>query len=124
MSYKVKFILYLFCLINCPQEASENKAETLVNKNWLNEKKQNGFLLVCLQKDGNTYKNTEKNIKIGIEEKKVKNSGYNSYKQKKIKKISDTNNLLKMLSQTYVLFEIVSTIASIVPVFFASIVNS
>ena len=84
-----------------------NKVKTLVNKNWLEGKeKQNDFLLVCLQKDGNTYKNTEKNIKIGIEEKKVKNSGYNSYKQKKIKKISDTNNLLKMLSQTYVLFEI------------------
>ena len=61
--------MYLFCLINCPQEASENKAETLVNKNWLNEKKQNSFLLVCLQKDGDTYKNTEKNIKIEIEEK-------------------------------------------------------
>ena len=68
MSYKVKFILYLFCLINCPQKASENEAETLVNKNWLNEKKQNDFLLVCLQKDGDTYKNTEKNIKIEIEE--------------------------------------------------------
>ena len=107
MSYKVKFILYLFCLINCPQEASVNKVKTLVNKNWLEEKeKQNDFLLVCLQKDGNTYKNTEKNIKIEIKEEKVKNSGYNSYKQKKIKKISDTNNLLKMLSQTYVLFEI------------------
>ena len=107
MSYKVKFILYLFCLINCPQEASVNKVKTLVNKNWLEEKeKQNDFLLVCLQKDGNTYKNTEKNIKIEIEEKEVKNSKYSSYKQKKIKKLSDTNNLLKMLSQTYVLFEI------------------
>ena len=110
MSYKVKFILYLFCLINCPQEASVNKAETLVNKNWLNEKKTNklskDFLLVSFQKDGNIYENTEKNIKIEIEEKEVKNSKYSSYKQKKIKKISDTNNLLKMLSQTYVLFEI------------------
>ena len=52
MSYKVKFILYLFCLINCPQKASVNEVEALVNKNWLNEKKQNDFLLVCLQKDG------------------------------------------------------------------------
>ena len=106
MSYKVKFILYLFCLINCPQEASVNKVKTLVNKNWLEEKeKQNDFLLVCLQKDGNTYKNTEKNIKIEIEEE-VKKSVYSSYKQKKIKKGTNTNNLLKMLSQTYVLFEI------------------
>ena len=39
MSYKVKFILYLFCLINCPQKASVNEVEALVNKNWLNEKK-------------------------------------------------------------------------------------
>ena len=107
MSYKVKFILYLFCLINCPQEASMNKVEALVNENWLNEKKkQNNFLLVSFQKDGDTYKNTEKNIKIEIKEEKVKNSGYNSYKQKKIKKISATNDLLKILSQTYVLFEI------------------
>ena len=106
MSYKVKFILYLFCLINCPQEASMNKVEALVNENWLNEKKeQNNFLLVSFQKDGDTYKNTEKNIKIKIEEE-VKNSGYNSYKQKKIKEISDTNNFLKMPSKTYVLFEI------------------
>ena len=94
MSYKVKFILYLFCLINCPQEASVNKVKTLVNKNWLEGKeKQNDFLLVCLQKDGDivslqkdgdTYKNTEK----------------------KIKKYSDNNDLLKISSKTYVLFEI------------------
>ena len=84
MSYKIKFILYLFCLINCPQKASVNEVEALVNKDWLNEKKtQNDFLLVSLQKDGDTYKNTEKKIKIEIEEEEVKNSGYNSYKQKK-----------------------------------------
>lgn len=61
MSYKVKFILYLFCLINYHQKASVNEVEALINKDWLNEKKQNDFLLVCLQKDGDTYKNTEKN---------------------------------------------------------------
>ena len=106
MSYKVKFISYLFCLINYHQEASENTVKALVNKDWLNKKEQNDFLLVSLNKTGNIYENTEKKIKIEIEEKKVKNSGYNSYKQKKIKKHYDTNNLLKMLSQTYVLFEI------------------
>ena len=107
MSYKIKFILYLFCLINCPQKASVNEVEALVNKDWLNEKKtQNDFLLVSLQKDGDTYKNTEKKIKIEIEEEEVKNSGYNSYKQKKIKKYSDNNDLLKISSKTYVLFEI------------------
>ena len=81
-----------------------NEVEALVNKDWLNKKKQNDFLLVCLQKDGNTYKNTEKNIKIEREGIEVKNNGYNSYKQKKIKK--DNNDLLKMLSQKYALFEI------------------
>ena len=106
MSYKVKFILYLFCLINCPQKASVNEVEALVNKDWLNEKKQNDFLLVSLNKTGNIYENKEKNIKIEIEEEEVKNSGYNSYKQKKIKKYSDNNDLLKISSKTYVLFEI------------------
>ena len=76
MSYKVKFILYLFCLINCPQEASVNKVEALVNKNWLKEKeKKKDFLLVSLNKTGDIYENTEKKIKIEIEEEKVKNSG-------------------------------------------------
>ena len=114
MSYKVKFILYLFCLINCPQEASENKAETLVNKNWLNEKNQNNFLLVCLQKDGDTYKNTEKNVKIEIEEKvkinTIKGEGDKEIKQefkKTILKHSEGNNdLLQINLQKYALFEI------------------
>ena len=72
MSYKIKFILYLFCLINCQQKAYVNEVKALVNKDWLNEKKtQNDFLLVSLQKDGDTYKNTEKKIKIEIEEEEV-----------------------------------------------------
>ena len=113
MSYKVKFILYLFCLINYPQEASENKAETLVNKNWLNEKKQNDFLLVCLQKDGDTYKNTEKNIKIEIEEKVkiniIKGEEGKEIKQefkKNILKYREENKELQINLQKYALFEI------------------
>ena len=113
MSYKVKFILYLFCLINCPQEASENKAETLVNKNWLNEKKQNDFLLVCLQKDGNTYKNTEKNIEIEIEEivkiNTIEGEG-TKITQKFTKNIleasKENKELLQINLQKYALFEI------------------
>ena len=47
MSYKVKFILYLFCLINCPSEASVNEVKALVNEDWLKGKeKENNFLLV------------------------------------------------------------------------------
>ena len=112
MSYKVKFILYLFCLINCPQEASENKAETLVNKNWLNEKNQNNFLLVCLQKDGDTYKNTEKNVKIEIEEKVKINTIEGDGKKitqefkKTILKHSEGNKKLQINLQKYALFEI------------------
>jgi len=114
MFYKIKFILYLFCLINCPQEASVNEVEALVNKNWLNEKKQNDFLLVCLQKDGDTYKNTEKNIKIEIEEKvkikTIKVEGGKEIKQefkKNILKYSEGNNeLLQINLQKYALFEI------------------
>ena len=115
MSYKVKFILYLFCLINCHQKASVNEVEALVNKNWLNEKKQNDFLLVCLQKDGDTYKNTEKNIKIEIEEKvkikTIKVEGGKEIKQeftKNILKDSEGNNdLLQFNLQKYALFEII-----------------
>ena len=113
MSYKVKFISYLFCLINCPQEASENKAETLVNKDWLNEKNQNDFLLVCLQKDGDTYKNTEKNIKIEIEEKvkikTIKGEGGKEIKEefkKNILKNNEENKKLQINLQKYALFEI------------------
>lgn len=115
MSYKVKFILYLFCLINCHQEASVNEVEALVNKDWLNEKKtQNNFLLVSFQKDVNTYKNTEKNIKIEIEEKvkikTIKVEGGKEIKQefkKNILKHSEGNNdLLQINLQKYALFEI------------------
>ena len=114
MSYKVKFILYLFCLINCHQEASENTVEALVNENWLNEKNPNDFLLVCFQKDGNIYENKEKNIKIEIEEKvkikTIKGEGGKEIKQeckKNILKHSEGNNdLLQFNLQKYALFEI------------------
>ena len=114
MSYKVKFILYLFCLINCPQKASVNEVEALVNKDWLNEKKtQNDFLLVCLQKDGDTYKNTEKKIKIEIEEevkiKTIKGEWGKEFKQefkKNILKYREENKELQINLQKYALFEI------------------
>ena len=113
MSYKVKFILYLFCLINCPQKASENEAETLVNKNWLNEKKQNDFLLVSLNKTGDIYENTEKKIKIEIEEKvkikTIKGEWGKEFKQefkKNILKYREENKELQINLQKYALFEI------------------
>ena len=113
MSYKIKFILYLFCLINCPQKASVNEVEALVNKDWLNEKKQNDFLLVCLQKDGDTYKNTEKKIKIEIEEevkiKTIKGEWGKEFKQefkKNILKYREENKELQINLQKYALFEI------------------
>ena len=115
MSYKVKFILYLFCLINYHQKASVNEVEALVNKDWLNEKKtQNNFLLVSLNKTGNIYENTEKNIKIEIEEKvkikTIKVEGGKEIKQefkKNILKYSEGNNdLLQFNLQKYALFEI------------------
>lgn len=117
MSYKIKFILYLFCLINYPQEASENTVEALVNENWLKEKKQNeqskDFLLVSLNKTGNIYENTEKNIKIEIEEKVkiniIKGGGKKITQKftKNILKDSEGNNdLLQINLQKYALFEI------------------
>ena len=114
MSYKVKFILYLFCLINCPQKASVNEVEALVNKDWLNEKKtQNDFLLVSLQKNGDTYKNTEKKIKIEIEEevkiKTIKGEEGKEIKQefkKNILKDNEENKKLQINLQKYALFEI------------------
>lgn len=100
-------------MINCPQEASVNKVEALVNENWLNEKNQNDFLLVCLQKDGDIYENTEKDIKIEIEEKVKINTIKEVDKEikqefkKNISKHSEGNNdLLQINLQKYALFEI------------------
>ena len=114
MSYKIKFILYLFCLINCPQKASVNEVEALVNKDWLNEKKtQNDFLLVSLNKTGDIYENTEKKIKIEIEEKVkiniIKGEEGKEIKQefkKNILKYSEENKELQINLQKYALFEI------------------
>ena len=101
-------------MINCHQKASVNEVEALVNKDWLNEKKQNDFLLVSLNKTGNIYENTEKNIKIEIEEE-VKINIIKGEKDKEIKqefkktilKHSEVNNdLLQINLQKYALFEI------------------
>ena len=115
MSYKIKFILYLFCLINCHQEASVNEVEALVNENWLKEKeKENDFLLVSLNKTENIYENTKKKIKIEIKEEvkinTIKGEGGKEIKQeckKNILKHSEGNNdLLQFNLQKYALFEI------------------
>ena len=114
MSYKIKFILYLFCLINCPQKASVNEVEALVNKNWLNEKNQNNFLLVCLQKDGNTYKNTEKDIEIEIEKIVKKNTieGEDTeitqtFTKNILKNNKENKEVLQFNLQKYALFKII-----------------
>ena len=113
MSYKVKFISYLFCLINYHQEASENTVKALVNKDWLNKKEQNDFLLVSLNKTGNIYENTEKKIKIEIEEKVKINTikGVDKeikqeFKKNILKHSEGNNDLLQINLQKYALFEI------------------
>ena len=115
MSYKIKFILYLFCLINCHQEASVNEVEALVNENWLKEKeKENDFLLVSFQKDGNTYKNTEKDIEIEIEEEvKINTIGEEDAKitqtftKNILKNNKENKEVLQFNLQKYALFKII-----------------
>ena len=78
------------------------------------KEKQNDFLLVCFQKEENTYKNTEKNIKIEIEEEVkiniIKGEKGKEIKQEFTKNILKDNEenkeLLQINLQKYALFEI------------------